>query len=62
MDGDEPTILVCGLGAFGQAVLTRLLPFDVALRVLDLRIPDWRTPGVRFRVWGQIVKQMLWGH
>lgn len=46
-EGDEPTILVCGLGAFGQAVLSRLLPFDVAVRVLDLRIPDWRTPGLQ---------------
>lgn len=45
-DHDGSPILVCGLGAFGQAVLCRLLPFDVAVRVLDLRPPDWRTPHV----------------
>jgi len=44
---DASPILVCGLGAFGQAVLSRLLPFDVALRVLDLRPPDWRNPGLQ---------------
>jgi Trk K+ transport system NAD-binding subunit len=46
-DHDGSPILVCGLGAFGQAVLCRLLPFDVAVRVLDLRPPDWRTPGLQ---------------
>ncbi len=47
MGPDASPILVCGLGAFGQAVLCRLLPFHVALRVLDLRLPDWRTPGLQ---------------
>lgn len=38
----ERLVLVCGLGGFGQGVLARLLPFDIPLRVLDLRPPDWR--------------------
>jgi Trk K+ transport system NAD-binding subunit len=40
-------VLVCGLGAFGQAVVCRLLPFAIPLRLIDQREPDWRTPELR---------------
>lgn len=36
-------VLLCGLGAFGQAVAARLLS-SIPLRGLDLHPPDWRTP------------------
>ena len=39
-------MLVCGLGAFGQGVLARLLPFAIPLRLLDLHPPDWRLPSL----------------
>ena len=42
--GPDAPILVCGLGAFGQAVLRRLLPFSLPLRLLALQPPDWRSP------------------
>ena len=32
------TVLVCGVGAFGQAVIARLLPFWVPLRLIDLSV------------------------
>lgn len=44
VDPAEPPVLLCGLGAFGQAVAARLLPSGLPLRVLDHRPPDWRTP------------------
>jgi hypothetical protein len=44
--GNGP-VLVCGLGAFGQAVVCRLLPFAIPLRLIDQREPDWRTPELR---------------
>jgi len=44
LNPSEAPLLVCGLGAFGQAVLTRLLAFGTPLRLLDLHQPDWRTP------------------
>lgn len=42
----EAAVLVCGLGALGQACLQRLLSFRVPLRCLDLRAPSWRDPAL----------------
>ncbi len=42
-------MLICGLGSLGQACLLRLLPFDVPLRCLDRRRPDWRDPRLEER-------------
>ena len=39
-------MVVCGLGAFGQAVLGRLMPFAIPLRLLALAPPDWRSPAL----------------
>lgn len=51
----EQPVLVCGLGAFGQAVLARLLPFAIPLRLLDLRRPDWRMPALEEALGDQVV-------
>lgn len=51
----EQPVLVCGLGAFGQAVLARLLPFGIPLRLLDLRLPDWRLPTLEETLGDQVV-------
>lgn len=45
-----PPVLVCGLGAMGQACLQRLSRFDVALRGLDLQRPSWRDPELERRL------------
>lgn len=46
VEQEEAPVLVCGLGVFGQAVLARLLPFAVPLRLLDLCLPDWGNPAL----------------
>lgn len=43
----EGPVLVCGLGALGQACLQRLLRFGVPLRCLDLIQPIWRDPSLQ---------------
>lgn len=43
-------MLVFGLGAFGQAVLARLVPCGVPLRLLALEPPDWRDPELQQRL------------
>jgi voltage-gated potassium channel Kch len=48
------TVLVCGLGAFGQAVIARLLPFGVPLRLIDLSPPDWRYPEFQQALQGRL--------
>lgn len=45
-DQEERPVLVCGLGAFGQAVLSRLLTFGTPLRLIDRCRPDWRSGGL----------------
>ena len=52
----EGTVLVCGLGSLGQACLLRLLPFDVELRCLDRRRPDWRDPRLEERFGALLVQ------
>ena len=43
-------VLVCGLGALGQACLQRLLAFDLPLHGVDLRQPNWRDPELESRL------------
>jgi len=38
----DGAVLICGLGALGQACMERLLPFDVPLTAVDLLQPKWR--------------------
>ncbi len=45
-------VLVCGLGALGQACLQRLLAFELPLHGLDLRQPNWRDPLLNARLSG----------
>jgi Trk K+ transport system NAD-binding subunit len=40
----EAAVLVCGLGALGQACLQRLVRFNVPIRCLDRQQPNWRDP------------------
>ena len=47
-------VLVCGLGALGQACLQRLLGFNVPLRCLDLLEPNWRDPDLQRQLTGQL--------
>jgi len=47
-------VLVCGLGALGQACLKRLLAFDLPLHGVDLRQPDWREPELESRLAGTL--------
>ncbi len=47
-------VLVCGLGALGQACLQRLLAFDLPLHGLDLRQPKWRDPELESRLSGTL--------
>ncbi|MEO1002833.1 MAG: NAD-binding protein [Cyanobacteria bacterium J06638_7] len=50
-----PPVLVCGLGAMGQACLKRLISFDVPLRGLDLQRPSWRDPELERRLDPELV-------
>ncbi|MFO8237372.1 MAG: NAD-binding protein [Prochlorococcaceae cyanobacterium] len=50
-----PPMLVCGLGAMGQACLLRLSRFDVPLRTLDLHRPSWRDPDLERRLDPELV-------
>jgi len=43
-------VLVCGLGALGQACLQRLLAFDLPLHGVDLQQPSWRDPELESRL------------
>ena len=47
-------VLVCGLGALGQACLQRLLAFDLPLHGVDLRQPNWRDPELESRLAGTL--------
>jgi Trk K+ transport system NAD-binding subunit len=46
----DGAVLICGLGALGQACLERLLPFDVQLRAVDLHSPQWRRADLSQRI------------
>jgi Trk K+ transport system NAD-binding subunit len=46
----EGGVLICGLGALGQACLERLLPFDVPLTAVDLLQPRWRRAELAERI------------
>ena len=48
-------LLICGLGALGQACLERLQGFGVPLTGLDLHPPQWRSPELERDVEGRIV-------
>lgn len=50
----EGLVLVCGVGAFGQAVLSRLRSFAVSLRLIDLVQPDWRNPELQQELQGSL--------
>ena len=50
--GAEAAVLVCGLGALGQACLQRLLSFNVPLACVDLEPPQWRDPSLEQRLRG----------
>lgn len=47
-------VLVCGLGALGQACLERLLEFDIPLRCLDRNPPSWRDRNLEERLSGRL--------
>jgi len=47
-------VLVCGLGALGQACLQRLLAFDLPLHGVDLRQPNWRDRELESRLSGTL--------
>jgi Trk K+ transport system NAD-binding subunit len=51
----SPPVLVCGLGAMGQACLQRLGRFDVPLRTIDLQRPSWRDPDLEQRLDSELV-------
>ena len=46
----DGSVLICGLGALGQACLERLLPFDVSLRAVDVHPPHWRREELAQRI------------
>jgi Trk K+ transport system NAD-binding subunit len=50
----EGAVLVCGLGALGQACLQRLVSFHVPLRCLDLHQPNWRDPRLEAELGDQL--------
>ena len=54
-DQADDGLLICGLGALGQACLERLQGFGVPLTGLDLHPPQWRSPELEHDVQGRIV-------
>ena len=52
---DEAAVLVCGLGALGQACLQRLISCKVPLRCLDRQPPLWRDPALEHALGGTLI-------